>query len=291
MASVKEALRRIYHEMVVGRSRVRVTGATRVQLAEPPIFLLGPYGSGTTLVRYVIDSHSRLCCPPESDFIEALAPLLDEPRYRQGLEGLGFDDEHVVQQLRQLCAHLFGNYARSWGKARWADKTPAYIDIADTLLRLFPEAYFVLIHRHGLDQVHSFTRGGTFERSTLEPFCRPGEDPRLSCCRYWLDKTQRLLDFETRHGERSFRLRYEDLCRQPEATLRPLFEFLDETWEPDVLRFYEHTHDKGHEHGRVMATRGFELSAGHYRSWPGELRHACLEIIAPGLAALGYMVE
>lgn len=291
MASLKETLRRIYHEMVVGRSRVRVTDAAPVELDEPPIFLLGPYGSGTTLLRYVIDSHSRLCCPPESDFIEALAALIETERYRQGLEALGFDDAHVVQQLRQLCIHLFGNYARSWGKARWADKTPAYIDIVDTLRRLFPEARFVHIHRHGLDQAHSFTRGGTFERPPLEPFRRPGEDLRLACCRYWLDKTRRLLDFESRHGECCFRLRYEDLCRQPEATLRPLFEFLDEAWEPAVLRFYEHAHDKGHEHGRVLATRGFELSARHYRGWSAELRQACLEIAAPGLDALGYSVE
>jgi hypothetical protein len=290
MASFKEALRRIYHEVVVGRSRVRVTTAQPVELDEPPIFLLGPYGSGTTLLRYVIDSHSRLCCPPESDFIEALAPLLEEPRYRQGLDSLGFDEEHVAHQLRQLCSHIFGNYMRSWGKARWADKTPAYIDHADLLVRLFPEAQFVTIHRHGLDQAHSYTRGGSFDRAPLQPFRRPDEDLRVACCRYWLDKTQRLLDFETRHGAKTFRLRYEDLCRQPESSLRPLFQFLNERWEADVLHFYEQSHDKGHEHGRVVATRGFQLSAGHYLHWSSELRKVCFEIASPGLEALGYEV-
>lgn len=288
MASLKEALRRIYHELVIGRSKVRITTAQAVQLDEPPIFILGPYGSGTTLLRYVIDSHSRICCPPESDFIEALAALHGESRYRQGLQALGFDEDGILLHVRQLCIQFFGNYARSWNKPRWADKTPAYVDQADFLARLFPEAQFLLIHRHGLDQAHSFTRGGTLERPQLEPYRRPEEDLRLSCCRYWQDKTQHLLAFEERHADRCFRLRYEDLCRRPEPSLQPLFEFLGEAWESDVLRFYAARHDKGHEHGRVVATRGFTLSAENYRQWPEEIRDRGFEIAEAGLRALSY---
>lgn len=291
MASFKEALRRIYHEMVKGRSRVRFQSAVPVNETEPPIFLLGTYGSGTTLLRYVVDSHSRVCCPPESDFMAALAPIVGDPVYRQGLDAMGFDDDHVTQELRRFCVHFFANYARSWNKPRWADKTPAYVDHADFLKRLFPEARFVIIHRHGLDQAHSFTRGGTFERPVLEPFAEAGEDLRLTCCRFWLDKTRRLLDFEDRHPTSCHRLRYEDLCAAPEEQLRPLFAFLGETWEPQVLKFYEQRHDKGHEHGRVVATRGFEARSGHYRSWPPSLRDAGLAIAAPGLDALGYVED
>lgn len=291
MASLKEALRRMYHELVVGRSRVRISQARVIELDEAPIFLLGTYGSGTTLLRYVIDSHSRICCPPESDFIEALVPLIEQTRYRQGLEALGFDDDGIIHQLREMCVHFFGNYAHSWNKPRWADKTPAYVDHAEFLGRLFPEAQFVLIHRHGLDQAHSFTRGGTYERPQLGPFRQGSEDLRLACCRYWSDKTQRLLDFECRHAQRSFRLRYEDLCNEPEIRLRPLFDFLGEVWEPAVLKFYENRHDKGHEHGRVVATRGFELSAQHFLTWPEELRRQCFEIATPGLEALGYAIS
>lgn len=291
MASFKEALRRIYHEMVKGRSRVRFQSAVTVTETEPPIFLLGTYGSGTTLLRYVVDSHSRICCPPESDFMTALAPILSDPTYRQGLDAMGFDEAHVTQELRRFCVHFFANYARSWNKPRWADKTPGYVDHADFLKGLFPEARFVIIHRHGLDQAHSFTRGGTFERPVLEPFARADEDLRLACCRFWLDKTQRLLDFEARYPTSCYRLRYEDLCAAPEEQLRPLFAFLDEAWEPQVLKFYEQRHDKGHEHGRVVATRGFEARSGHYRSWPESLRDAGLAIAAPSLDVLGYVED
>lgn len=296
VASLKEALRRMYHELVKGRSRVRFSTPRSSfddpSSLEPPIFLLGPYGSGTTLMRYVIDSHRRICCPPESDFIEAFEPLLTNPRYRQGLDAMGFDTDHVEQQIRQVCTYFFGNYARSWNKARWADKTPAYVDHAEFLRRLFPQAQFVLVHRHALDQAHSYTRGGTFPRQPLEPFQqRPDDDLRITCCRYWLDKTQRLLDFEARHPRQCHRLRYEDVCRSPEEQLRPLMEFLGEDWDDAVLEFYKQRHDKGNEHGRVVATRGFELSAENYRQWPETIRTRCFEIAAPGLIALGYDVE
>ena len=34
-------------------------------------------------------------------------------------------------------------------------------------------------------------------------------------------------------------IRYEQLVTSPEKTIRPLFEHIGESWEPDVLRFHE----------------------------------------------------
>jgi len=288
MASLKEALRRAYHELVHRRARVRVTAARPVALDEPPIFLAGTYGSGTTLLRYVVDSHPRLCCPPESGFLVQLAALAADQRSRAGLAAMGFDDDHVVGRLRELAVYFFGNYAASAGKPRWADKTPAYVDHLDFIRRLFPEAVFVLLVRHGLDQAHSFTRGGSFRRPELAGDCRDGEDLRLGAVRHWRRQVEKLLDFERRFPERCFRLRYEDLCARPEATLRPMFRFLGEGWHPGVLEFHRQPHDRGLEHGRAIATRGFEASSGHYRHWDAGLAERGLALAGPLLERLGY---
>lgn len=288
MAKPQEILRRLYHDLVLRRSRVRIVSPTPVELTEPPIFIAGLYGSGTTLLRYVLDSHRRIACGPESDFIAGLAPLLEHPLYRQGLGALGVDEDHLVAKLRHLCLEIFGNYAASWDKARWADKTPAYVDHLPLIDRLFPEARYLFLHRHALDQAHSFTRGGTFSRPALECFGSPGADLRLRATHYWCAKTQRLLDFEEGVGDRGLRLRYEDLGERPEEILRQVFDFLGEAWEPAVLEFWKKPHDMGHEHGRVMATRGIETRGGHYREWPPELRKACLELATPELDRLGY---
>lgn len=291
MATLKEALRRVYHELVHRRARVRISApALATSAGPPPIFVLGVYGSGTTLLRYVLDSHSRICCPPESDFLSPLAHLAADARSLQGLDAMGFDEEHLLLKLRELALYFYSGYAASWDKPRWADKTPVYVDHADFLLRLFPDAQFIHIHRHGLDQAHSFTRGGTHSRRVLTGYERPGEDPRLGCLRYWSEKIERLLAFQEEHPERCFRLGYEALCKDPEGQLRPLFEFLGEDWEPEVLEFHTRPHDKGNEHGRVLATRGFEASRDHFHDWPPELLAAAAPIAEPMLERLGYPV-
>jgi protein-tyrosine sulfotransferase len=291
MATLKEALRRIYHEMVIRRSTVRVIPAqAKTDLDCSPIFLMGIYRSGTTLLRYIVDSHSHICCPPESDFIAYLIPLINDRKCQIGLKRMGFEEDHVVQKLREFCLYFFENYAAACGKARWADKTPAYVDHLDFLLRLFPESQFVMIHRHGLDQAHSYTRGGTFMRETLRGYCRDGEDLRIGAVRYWHEKTQRVLDFEERRSEKCIHVLYERLCESSEEQLRLVFDFLGESWEPEVLEFYKFSHDKGAEDGRVMATSGISASRGHYHRWPPELVERCARIAESTLSRLGYKV-
>ena len=288
MASVKETLRRLYHDLVLRRSRVRVVAPSPARLDTPPIFIVGLYGSGTTVLRYVLDSHSRIACGPESDFIAGLARLAEDPLYIQGLDSLGVDENHLAIKLRQFCAEIFSTYAASWKKSRWADKTPAYVDHLPWIDRLFPEARYLFLHRHGLDQAHSFTRGGTFPRPALEGFGSALEDLRLRATRYWCAKTRQIIRFEAEVAERGHRLRYEDLGEHPEEVLQQVFQFLDEPWEEDVLEYWKRPHDKGHEHGRVLATRRIEARVGHYLGWNQELREACLDLAAPELEVLGY---
>ncbi len=283
-------LRRMYNELVLRRATVRVLPPEPVELKYPPIFLIGPFRSGTTLLRYIIDSHSHIACPPESDFIACFASLLENRKYRIGLARMGYDEEHIIRKVREWVTYFFGNYARSMGKERWADKTPSYVDYLDFILRVFPEAQFIMIYRHGFDQAHSYTRGGVFVGESLEPYVREGEDPRLGSVRYWQEKVEIMMAFEASHPDKCFRIRYEDLCADPEGQLRPLFEFINEPWEPQVLEFYKFPHDKGFEDGKVIGTRGFVISKEHYLSWPRELVDAAYELAGDTLAKLGYSV-
>lgn len=291
MANVKEILRRLYNDLVVRRSSVRVLPAREsADLTEAPIFLVGVYRSGTTLMRYVIDSHSRICCPPESFFMGPLSALINDEQIRKSLQRMGFDQDHVARRLRRFCLYFFENYAQSCGKPRWADKSPSYVDHLDTLLRLFPESQFVIIYRHGLDQAHSFTRGGAYVNPACEGYCRPGEDFRLGAVRYWREKTEGVMRFEDAYPEKCRRIHYERLCEDPEGQLKPIFSFLNEPWEPAVLEFYRFRHDKGAEDGRAAATRGFSVSKDHYRAWPPQLLKQCVELAEPVLSRLNYSI-
>jgi hypothetical protein len=203
---------------------------------------------------------------------------------------MGFGEQHVIGKIRELCVYFFGNYAASHGKPRWADKTPRYVDYLDFLLRLFPEGQFIIIYRHGLDQSHSYTRGGTFMRDTLNDYCHEGEDLRVGGARYWRDKTKNLLEFQEQHPHKCISVLYEDLCDDPEGYVKTILNFINEPWEPEVLEFWRFDHDKGREDGRTMATREISVSKGHYHEWPPCLVEQCREIAEPVLSRLGYKV-
>ena len=211
-----QTIRRAYHELVRRRTSVRIVPAVEVaEPGRPPIFVTGLYRSGTTLVRYVLDSHSQICCPPESHFIHHLEPLLIEENTVKGLASLGFDPAHVISRMREFGSYFFENYAASKGKPRWADKTPYYVDHLATIQRVYPEAAFLMIYRNGLDQAYSFSQNGTLLRPEFAAYCRTGEDIRIGAVRYWSEKTLKVLDFELENPDQCLRVVYKELCRDP----------------------------------------------------------------------------
>lgn len=285
----KGLLRQFYVDLVQRRARVRVhTAAERTVTTPRPVFLVGAYRSATTLLRYIVDSHPHIACPPESDFLAPLHALLAPGRPKTGLESMGYDTDHVLSRVQLFADYFFANYAASHGKQRWADKSPTYVEHLDFLDAVFPDGQFVFIHRHPLDQIHSHTRGGTHTNAFVERHRRlPGEDVRLPAARYWVECTTTIRKFVESH-DRCLQLRYEDLCADPVAVTQGLFDFLDEPWVPAVLEYAAAPHDVGMEAARTRAMSGFRLRTGGYHEWPRGILTACREIVDEPARSLGY---
>ena len=290
MREFREIARRIYHEAVKGRSAVKLAKPGDRKLEHSPLFLTGIYRSGTTLVRYIVDSHSQICCPPESDFISSFSMMHQDSYSMRGLADMGFDEDHVIQKMRELAIYFFGNYAAAKEKPRWADKSPAYVDHLDYIDKMFPEALYIIIHRHPLDQVHSITRGGTNLFDRLVGEIEECGDYRPACTRYWCEQTNKILKFQSDHQDKCISIRYEDLCDNPEDNVKMVLDHAGLEWEPEVLEFYKQKHDKGKEDGRVIATRGFSVSKGNYKNWPPALIDECANIARDEMELLGYTV-
>ena len=293
MGRIGELLRRIYYDLVITRSRVQIVNAHPVKFTSPPIFVLGLYRSGTTLLRYVLDSHSQIGCPPEVDLLVPLFSLVIEERYRQNLANLGFGQDAIKGQIRNFYDFFLDNWAKAQGKQRWADKSPIYVNYLDELIRFFPDGQFILLFRHGFDQAHSATQGGEFVPDYLKIFRSQEnleENLLLSAVRYWCERTNAMLAFRDANPAQCFSIRYEDLSTNPESHLKPLFDFLHEPWEPTVLEFYKYSHSKGREDSRVRGTRGFSISHNHYKQWQPEILQQAIEIAQPTLTKLGYEV-
>ncbi len=268
--------------------RVIVTPDTR-PTGEPPIFLVGVHRSGTTLLRLIVDSHSRIACPPESFFVAPLEGVLRDEKAREGLEAMGFETRQVLDKLRETASWFFEMYAATRGKARWADKTPSYVDCLDFLDALFgPDARYVMIYRNGLDVACSSPIGAIREVVPHVEAC--GGNVHAGAARYWAHQCEKMLAFQAAHPGQCHELRYEALASDPEPEVRKLFAFLGEDFEPEVLRFHEKPHDQwiGLEDTKAARSKGFKPAIGGYRNQPADVVEAMRAQCGPMLERLGY---
>jgi protein-tyrosine sulfotransferase len=253
----------------------------------PAIFLVGCQRSGTSLLRRIVDTHPRIACPPETGFIAPLVRVLHDDRSRKGFEGMGFADPAVREALAGFIASFYESYAAANGKARWADKTPRYVDLLDDLWGLFgPEARFVTIVRDGRDVAYSLSER---RYPAIEPAVEAaGGDVPVGAARFWVGQTEKILAFEAAHPEACHRIRYEALTTEPAATLEPMFAFLGEPWDPRVLDYASSPHHGGLEDPDVVKRTAIEPNAGRHRAWPDAVRAKVAEACAPLMAELGY---
>jgi len=259
----------------------------------PPGFIIGVYRSGTTLLRYVLDSHSRIAVPPESVFLDPLADLWRSDWVRSGFRGLGVEEQELLRRLRDFSWSLFDDYTRAKNKSRWIDKSPVYVKDLDFLEALFGEqCRYIMLYRHGLDVAQSLTRWykDSAKLGPAESYRKDRkEPPQLACVRYWAAQCRNMLEFEAAHPEQVIRLRYEDFSTEPERFLPPLFGFLGEEWEPSVLNFHDTSHDFGLQDDKILKSKDFAPRTGTYREWPQEVIDQALGEAEEPLQRLGYL--
>jgi len=213
-----------------------------------PIFIVGVHRSGTTLLRYMLNSSPRIYIPPESDFFprffgrdptgrlseKRIAYLLDVifRRYRLVKEWQG-DPPRLEEFLRAMPDRtpaafldtLYRLYAQQYGAVRWGDKTPIYTSYMDLLDRLFPQAQFIHVIRDGRDVALSM----------LEKWGNEVHIDIYFTARNWVRRIRRAQASAARLGpERYYELRYENLVADPEGVLRPLCDFLGEPFVPEM---------------------------------------------------------
>jgi protein-tyrosine sulfotransferase len=273
--------RRTRREIVAPASRPR---------GERPIFVIGVHRSGTTLVRLILDSHSRIACPPESFFLLPESRLLADPKALEGLLAMGFTREHVVARVREHAAYFFEMYAASHQKPRWADKTPSYVNCLDFVETVFgPECQYVFVYRHGLDSACSIAR--IPDIAEADPHIAAcGGDRFAGAARYWATQCGVMRAFAAAHPERVLELFYEKLTADPEAEARRMFGFLGEPFEPAVLRFHEKEHDHwaGLQDVKASSSKGFQPNVGRWREEPPDRIEAMLAQAAERMRELGY---
>jgi Sulfotransferase family len=266
--------------------------------ARRPVFLVGCHRSGSTLARYLFDTHPNLACPPESKFIAGLKAFYDYPQCRRALLSLGLSDDDVLRELRRMVERILGGYARRQSKPRWIDKTPNYFRLLPFLDAVFGgEPLYLLITRHPLDCVDSLYRFQATRRQYPDPEIR--RSVRLHgrgfdgwAC-YWNEVYGRIHEFSSSCPERCHLFRYEDLVRRPTATLRRALGFIGESLPPNLVRSaFAAPHAAGYEDPGIRETSGVETDhMSKWRAWPGNRIAKLWAIVEPTAELYGYSVR
>jgi len=217
---------------------------------ENPIMVFGIHRSGTSLFRRILNTHTSISCPPESYFFEAFIRMASSDDIRAGLGGFGYvDQESFSNEIRKWMTIYHEANLKADGKKRWADKTPQYVHFSEEIISILPEqTQSLLVFRHPFDIVYSiYNRGWRFGNYDDDLF--------NNTVLYVRDSYLKLLDFEEKHA--CFSFRYEDLTASPEIVLREVFQYLNEPWEDQVLKYNEKKHNLGTEDPVVAGAKGF----------------------------------
>ena len=240
--------------------------------ARPPApFVVGAARSGTTMLRLMLDAHSELAIPPETQVVPELISASKKP-------GAGAADvaELLVNHRRfpdfeieaaavrerfaaiepfdvsEAIREFFRLYAEKEGKPRWGDKTPGYSAYMKKIHRHLPEVRFIHLIRDGRDvRLSQLGRGS--DHPTPE---RHGKRWR-----------KRVLEAREQGAEvpHYTEIRYEDLVLDTETSLRRLCEFCELEWDPAMLTFHERAQGRLSEIARDLP-EGEELAEGRRRA-------------------------
>jgi len=229
-----------------------------------PIIIGGFYRSGTSLVRRLLDSHSRIHCGPEVKFFkdfygDYLQDDLHHVRLFRTLSTLGLGEEEMLSIFGRAFVESHELAARKAGKGRWADKNPENVLYLKQWAQLLPGGFvFLQIVRNPFDALASLKEIG-FHKAVPAAFV-----DKVHLLKNFLDEGT--LHTE-QHPETSLTLCYEDIVRKPEATLESLFSWLGETFEPEVLeRFSLPERGEGIEDPKVKMTQNVhDHSIGRWR--------------------------
>jgi hypothetical protein len=267
------------------------------------LFIVGCHRSGTTLLRYLLDAHPELACPPESKFISALYALAQDRQAVMGLHSLGLSDQHIRALLRHMVHDALTFYATQRGKPRWVDKTPNYAMILPFIDGLFEQrARYVIVVRHPFDCVLSLEE--FFQHATVlheDPDIRfvvvnYGKD-LCGWAKYWRDVNERLLAFVGENHQRCRIVKYEELAREPENRVSEILDFIAVDRVPgDASRMsaeaFKACQTGGYQDDKIQSTDCVhEQSINKWADWDASRKETYWLIVGRVAEAFGYSRE
>lgn len=242
-------------------------------------FIVGTGRCGTTILAKILNAHSKICVPPELQFITSIGN--GERFYDKYLkkEIKHYQAEDYINLFEQCCPYnltgyfdirdhfnnlsypqidiknvfidLFDNLCHQFNKEVLVKQTPWYGQKLDVLKRLFPNMKVIHIVRDGRDVAISFARTPWWSNDVCTNLNQ------------WEKEVSQIHDFGTKNPSNYLEIRYEDLVTQPKEELIKVLNLLNLSFEENMLNL-ENLIDY-----QVMYKHGNPLnhSSKQFKSW------------------------
>jgi tetratricopeptide (TPR) repeat protein len=244
-----------------------------------PAFLVGFPRSGTTLLDTFLMGH------PETRVLEEYQML---PAARAVLgDAAGLPNRPVEQlenarsvYLRELDRHVDADFS-----GLVVDKLPLNMQALPVIYSLFPDARVIFAQRHPCDCVLSgFMQSFTLSNSMANFLTIEGAAGFYDVSMELFTASARALPLAVHH------LVYERLIADPEAELRPLMDFLELEWRPELLDHRTTAKARGAiitpSYDQVVAPLS-KAPSGRWRRYEKQLEPV-LPVLLPWAERLGY---
>ena len=197
-----------------------------------PIFIIGFPRSGTTLLDTILSSHPSIEVIEEKSMVPKLIGSLNELT-KNKLENLkDISNDQVITLRNNYFKNLSSHIKDKDNSKLYIDKLPLNIIYTGEILRIFPDAKFIISLRHPCDCVLSCFMQ-TFEiNNAMANFLNLEDSAKLydHVMKLW---TQYISVFDINYHE----VKYENLVKDLEKTIKPLLKFLELPWNDNLLEF------------------------------------------------------
>ena len=274
------------------------------------LFIIGAPRSGTTMLERMLSSHSHIQGGPEPHLLTPLAHLgvwdkVDKAPYDHVLaaesqklfvDQLPQKEQDYWDACRAYCEVLYSRYTQAkGGKPICLDKTPAYALITPFIMKVFPDAKYIILTRHPMAIFSSYANSffdGNYQ--TAQDY-----NPLLNRYVPALAQALRQTDVPVLH------VRYEDLVKAPEEWFSTICDYIGVPFEEEAVNYGSRPKSKTDTPGGLGDPIGVQKhtrpSTASVKKWVQELasdpkkKKLMEKIIAQlpddDLALLGYPKE
>lgn len=216
-----------------------------------PLFIIGNPRSGTTMLRLMLMSHSKVMIPPECGWAFWLYDkykdqecgvsnyIIDMTRCKK-MELWNIDRNKLFRYLLESnpknYADLINDIYIFYGRDKkdftiWGDKNNFYIDYIDQIKEVFPKARFIHLVRDGRDVACSYREINKKEITSKYAPNLPDNIEEIA--NEWKDNVNKA---EKADG---ITLRYEQIAQAPAYHLKQICNYLEIYYEPEMLDFHK----------------------------------------------------